>query len=1803
MRSNVMATKFYRRLSIVLALLLTFSVVFIETPFVYAADSIKVEFFNGETYETTSSVYPKFKVTNTGTTDIDASSLKLRYYFTDDDVSPISVTIDFASKAGATITNSVTSAIKTTNGKNANCYLEIGFDSSAGPIAPGAAILVNSRFNHSNYSKNFIQTNDYSFCTSKGAYEEWKYVTAYLNGVLVWGIEPEMETSTSTPKTTPTPTNNNVNVTGSSITKIEAETGILSGTSPQNGSRGFSGTGFLSFFNDGVSVTFNVSVPAAGTYYLSTRYANGLGSQQKLSLYVNGVQIKDYAFPATSGWDSWTEKAETITLNGGSNTIMFRRDSGDGSLYLDYITLAHSSDSSYINNLLSNGDFSMGTNLWNLSVQSGAAASGTVQNGEYRASITNVGSSTWHIRIFQTNFSLESGKSYKISFDARSTINRNIIASVQNSSSYVTYSSQEVTLTNTMKNYSFYLVMNTSASSCSMIFDLGFESALPNHDIYIDNVIIEEVANAVVTSTPQPTQSTTINNIIKNGSFTDNTANWNYQGNCYGRVINGEYVISLYYLGTKSSYNQFYQRSFSLSAGKTYKLSLDARAASDTKMRIFICDGSNYTDYISVIQNITTNMKNYSYTFTMVQSDNNCMFGIDLGMIDGAVHTDVFFDNIILQEIESPSITPNTTNTAIPTSTPTATPVSSDSLNLALGKDVYVSSEENGYGNVKQNAVDGNYNTRWSSGWSDYQWIYVDLGSIKSFNRVKLLWEVSYGKSYKIQVSNDANNWSDVYTTDSGDGSLDDIFFPTVNARYVRMYGIKRAIEYGFSLWEFEVYNSSVTPTPTRSATPTATATPTKPGSTQTPAQDKTNVAEGKTAESDSSLSYTYSSSMANDGDEGTRWCAADSNLNHWLKVDLGDVFQITGTQVIWEFGGRVYKYRIDVSSDNINWTTAVDKTGNQSTLQVQNDVFNASGRYVRITITGLENGTWASLWEFKVFTDTSYLPAPPTPIPDGEMIKNGKFDDGSSDWIFNVNNLDGASGYNMVTQVSVNNISKTTITNPGTDFWSLKLEQGSFELKKYKKYRLRFDAYATASRGVKVEIVSESTSVKYFDTVANINLNNGSYSYEFIMFSNTDATCKLVFSMGQPSTGSVYGSHDIFIDNVSLKEVGEVTVTPGPTPVSGDVNVNFSPSRSIVSDKLMFGEKTDIEFLQGGEISVDGTMLGRKEVVLVIDNSGAFDSYILDPLSPFDFGIFANNQLSIQGNSATILGSTYSQKFNSTGTNLTITDKCMAADFFVITPNLNVKKFDNISKPIEMPYLHSQLINEAFLANQVYSPQDFPSGIDIPMAGQTGINIRYEPWNSRFVITGGGTFQIDKSMYFKGNVFISLSGINNTGDAFIVADGDITFQGNALSPNGPNDKVYIYSIGGNIEFQTSNSTINCIAYAPGSPERPNSSGNINFLGNSNTVNGSIIGQNINLMGGGLVIDSNQGFLEDVEQKYIKNSTYLNMIKYVAMDYIEKFAGTETKLGFIKYSESANGSDMFFYDMSIDTQVQQVKTKVNNLTSEGSGLSNMGDGIRRAKELLEDPVKSNKFASKYMVVLAGSAPNKWTKTTSTGNTMKMDKGNAQFFGGDGTGDSDGSALEYAKALGAAAKNSGIMMSFIDFSSLNIESKMEEISVASGSEKVASTGKHFYKASNYTELVSIFDNIYDYTTYEILLNNAYYEEIFPKGIRIVEAPEGVTVSKVVIDGSTRDKATGTINNVKLSYDGSKYILSGDSFKFKLRFIKPGDTTFKGIDSSITYTIQFIDSKGVKRTVPVKGYFNDLTVNVDWVIDIA
>lgn len=71
--------------------------------------------------------------------------------------------------------------------------------------------------------------------------------------------------------------------------------------------------------------------------------------------------------------------------------------------------------------------------------------------------------------------------------------------------------------------------------------------------------------------------------------------------------------------------------------------------------------------------------------------------------------------------------------------------------NLAIGAVVTASSEENA-GTHKENAVDGDRTTRWSSAASDDQWIAVDLGKEAYVNSVNIVWENAYASLYDVQT-------------------------------------------------------------------------------------------------------------------------------------------------------------------------------------------------------------------------------------------------------------------------------------------------------------------------------------------------------------------------------------------------------------------------------------------------------------------------------------------------------------------------------------------------------------------------------------------------------------------------------------------------------------------------------------------------------------------------------------------------------------------------------------------------------------------------------------------------------------------------------------------------------------------------------------------------------------------------------------------------------------------------------------------------------------------------------------------
>ncbi|MFJ4440356.1 discoidin domain-containing protein [Streptomyces sp. NPDC088923] len=126
---------------------------------------------------------------------------------------------------------------------------------------------------------------------------------------------------------------------------------------------------------------------------------------------------------------------------------------------------------------------------------------------------------------------------------------------------------------------------------------------------------------------------------------------------------------------------------------------------------------------------------------------------------------------------------------------------------LSQNKNVTASSQEN-YGTPAVNAVDGDNGTRWSSAASDPQWITVDLGATASVSQVVLRWETAYAKSYRVEFSPDNQNWTSKYSTTSGNGGTETLNI-SGDARYVRVYGTQRATQYGYSLWEFQVYGTT----------------------------------------------------------------------------------------------------------------------------------------------------------------------------------------------------------------------------------------------------------------------------------------------------------------------------------------------------------------------------------------------------------------------------------------------------------------------------------------------------------------------------------------------------------------------------------------------------------------------------------------------------------------------------------------------------------------------------------------------------------------------------------------------------------------------------------------------------------------------------------------------------------------------------------------------------------------------------------------------------------------------------------
>ncbi len=141
---------------------------------------------------------------------------------------------------------------------------------------------------------------------------------------------------------------------------------------------------------------------------------------------------------------------------------------------------------------LYSSNFSTSPDGWNLyNNDASASSSVSIVSGKVQVTITSPGNQNWHIQLIRPGIAIQSGKTYRVSFNAYSTGSRSLAASLMlNNSPWTTYSYSDFTLSATDKSYSFVFTAGATDPGAAFVFSMGYGGVLP---VTIYNIKFQEI--------------------------------------------------------------------------------------------------------------------------------------------------------------------------------------------------------------------------------------------------------------------------------------------------------------------------------------------------------------------------------------------------------------------------------------------------------------------------------------------------------------------------------------------------------------------------------------------------------------------------------------------------------------------------------------------------------------------------------------------------------------------------------------------------------------------------------------------------------------------------------------------------------------------------------------------------------------------------------------------------------------------------------------------------------------------------------------------------------------------------------------------------------------------------------------------------------------------------------------------------------------------------------------------------------------------------------------------------------------
>ncbi|MGJ8693047.1 MAG: discoidin domain-containing protein [Thalassotalea sp.] len=252
-------------------------------------------------------------------------------------------------------------------------------------------------------------------------------------------------------------------------------------------------------------------------------------------------------------------------------------------------------------------------------------------------------------------------------------------------------------------------------------------------------------------------------------------------------------------------------------------------------------------------------------------------------------------------------------------------------------------------GHPAVNSHDGNIDTRWSAQ-GNGQWVQYDFGAAVTLSAIDIafLKGDSRAATFQIESTNtpdNASSWQQQAMGQSSGSSAELESYAlsdNVTARYFRIVGYGNSSNNWNSITETTFIDGTVEP-PVEP--PVACNAPVLASA------DDGNVAENVT-----------------DGSLSTRWSA--NGNGQWLRLDLCQEQTINQVEVAFFKGdSRSSTFSIEVSSDDVNWSTALSTTASASNTTAKQafDFEAKTARYVRYTGYGNSSNSWNSITEFSV--------------------------------------------------------------------------------------------------------------------------------------------------------------------------------------------------------------------------------------------------------------------------------------------------------------------------------------------------------------------------------------------------------------------------------------------------------------------------------------------------------------------------------------------------------------------------------------------------------------------------------------------------------------------------------------------------------------------------------------------------------------------------------------------------------------------------------------------------------------------